>query len=112
MIKSYYIMPGHVGHGARVFLHESAIRSMLKDTHCTLDQLPWKGETTNPIANVLREHALWGGADRCEGEWWGYETTADLVTQERALFLIEQVLQEQGFDQWEKPPWEGGGLDI
>ena len=103
-MKEFYIHGGLAGcQGPRVFLHENTVHDFLRGTHCFLDQLPH--EPTHPVAKLLREVALWGGADKCYQGWYGYELSNRPEQGERDLFRVRETLVAEGFTELRTCPW-------
>ena len=108
-MKAFYISGGLEWHyGQRVFLHTAYVQEMLAGTRCFIDQLPHEGQSDHPVAQVLRQHCLWGGSDKQHGSWHGYEVTSDPKRGTKDIMAIVKVLQEQGLTQLDECPWGGG----
>jgi hypothetical protein len=107
-MKEFYIHGGLAGcQGPRVFLHENTVRDFLQGTYCSLDQLPHGA--THPVAKLLREVAIWGGADKVyqgsDGSWYGYELSCRPEQGERDLFQVRETLASEGFTELHICPW-------
>lgn len=92
-------------YGPRVFLHENTVLDFLRETYCFLDQLPHN--PVHPVAKLLREVAIWGGADKVyqgpDGSWYGYELRPEQG--ERDLFQVRRILAAEGFTELHVCPW-------
>lgn len=104
-MKEFYIHGGLAGcQGPRVFLHENTVLDFLQGTYCSLDQLPHN--PTHPVAKLLREVAIWGGADKVYQKWYGYELSSRPEQGERDLFQVREILKAEGFTELHTCPWE------